>query len=547
MSTPFPPIVQLYRKNEKVIADILNRPLTQLDQRTKSLNEQLQGSKINSSLVLYGVTLSGENVKTGSPVWKDDVGVFNPAFAELKLSNDNITYELSDSALPWGVVQDKLSSTTGNVLLYGIMELSESRLLDILLENTPKDGVVFISATPNTEGKLTYRRPPYGVAVGLVKKTNQLNNQGEPVYNFLVCPRWNDPYEDHIHYRANLSTDMAMWDNSFDSGLAPAGALFRYKVEDDDDLNKLWPPIPVNAAHIERDGVTANTTDNDPEIVVDPYGIWWIDYENDPNDYSRIEIYYSRMTFKTSNAVVTSLAPGNDAVKIINAFGDDAKTGDLEISFNFTIDEDVSEVEGLAVKEIEGATVKYGDVVDSLSTSTPQVVQLLGPEAGTGKKGNVEINVYPLPLRESGMSFSELNNVEIESSGGVFYLLLNKNGTMISRFRIPTATGEGEFDCVINLNIWARSAGTMPATLGLDYLIITDVPDVSSPSPFVPSYEAGTISMPTGSRSAGDMFVASGVLGDKVKPGDIVFIRLSRGSDSYGNIGIVDQWWSLEV
>lgn len=547
MTTPFPQTIQLHLPDGPLTAEATNIPLEQLSQRTLSLNKQFKDAQISSSLVLYNVSLSGLNAKVGMPVWLDENNVYQPAFAQLKLASDGITYTLSDSALPWGVVRSKSSPTTGDVLMYGLMELTETHLLAILVENEIREEVVFLSATPNTEGKLTYRRPPYGVAVGLIRSTNKVNANGETIYSFLVCPRWNDPYEDHIHYRATLKNDLSdnMWADDFDSTLAPAGARFRYRIEEDSDLNKLWPPIPLKAVHIERDGVTANTTDDEPEIVVDPFGIWWIDYENDPDDYSRLEIYYSRMTFKTSNAVVTSLSPGNDAVRIKNSAGQDAVTGDLSVEFSFTIDEDLSEVEGLAVKEIDGATVKYGGVVDSLSTSTPGVVELTGQTGENGTKGNVEINVYPIPLRDNSMSFSELNNVEVESSGGVFYLLLNKGGTMISRFRVPDSSGEGEFDCRINLNIWARSAGTLPATLGLDYMLISNIS--TTPGVFVPSFTSGTIAMPSGARTVGDMFIASAVLGDKVKAGDIVFVRLSRGSDSYGNIGIVDQWWSLEV
>lgn len=240
MPSPWIPAIENIINGEPVDQQVANRPHSQLAQRTEYLREILDAIGAGRSSFDVDSPLS-PSVEVGMALyWNADLKEFAPAIASLEFtSNGNFTGRISDQSYVVGVCTGKTSSTRGTVTFWGrVPSLDVSNVLD---DQTP--GPKFLS--PLEAGKFVSYKPPVGIYSMFVQVADD-PTQAE----VIIMPSPREVLEDHIHYALNLETTVAAtsgdqgWlvagDPSF-GGLAPAGAVYGYNINQDPAVYELFP------------------------------------------------------------------------------------------------------------------------------------------------------------------------------------------------------------------------------------------------------------------------------------------------------------------
>lgn len=552
-SNEFNPIVD----GQAVNANNTNRPIQTVEQRTRALKEQIDAALFGTSNVIREATVQSSEVKVGMPVYRNEDGVFCPSLAALDTAPDGATLQPADSAYVWGVVSHKYSNTVADIVTAGQFSLTTAELEAISVEGTAITGPVFLTPLASKKGHIQTTQPPIGVTVGIL---NGPDENGD--YLFHVNVKWGNPMEGHIHLHHRVPNN-TNWEAAaaYESrtGLdAPAGGVYHYRHDLDAVLSVLWPPIPIGAVHYDIDGVASDLVNN-TQILIDDSGIWWTDGVN-PHTAVRHDFYFTKMTFKTKSALVTSLRSNSTALTVKNSDGATAAVGDLYLDLGLTLGSSDDAFTGLAVKSHNDLTLNYGPVVEGLATDTPTFVQLEGtsfnhdgdPYVG----GLVRLNVLSPDLaREGPIEFIDVNNVEIDEASGLVYVALKNSsntGTFLGRFQTPYIGYTGDsFQVTLDMLVWSRAAGagTMP-DLDVEYLVVDRPATVETPASLSTSYTShpdGIKLSDVGSVSAGYYFRYSLVL-TTCDPGAVVYFQVSRnGVGGFaGDIGILNMRWRVD-
>jgi len=574
MSTPFPNKYVPLVNGQPVNAATINTPLNTLVQRTIALNEKITNALIGSATLQTEVPIFSSAVIAGMAVYRTAAGVFKAGLATLEIVGDGTTLQPSETAYIWGIVQTKFNSTLGNVVTAGSVRFTETQLRAVMNIGSDDDipiGLLFLSATPGKAGYLTPTRPPIGITVGDLQGPDGYDGD-EPLYTLLVNIGWKDPMEGHIHYHArldtidedgstNLSTNaldqwegVDAWEAAHPGHTAPAGAVYRYVHETDDNLKNLWPPIPIGAVHYDIDGVAADLVNNE-EILIDTDGIWWMDAIYLPTLY-RHDFYYTRMTFKTNGACVTSLTPKDSSITITNSNEEDASVGDLIIGVNLSLDTDTADPNGLALKSVDGLVLANGPVVDGIRISSGSGT-ITGSSTYSDGSNTYQTGLLSLALtdptsREGVISFSEIDGLILESINNIDVLTFKKSvaATLKGRISLPGVGLASGVSLKLQFIVWPRAVGTM-IDLPMTYLkIAKPTTSPATPSTLVTTYTSITDGLELSGLGAiattSKYSLFEVALPSTYNPGDIIYFTITRSSsDGYaGDISLLDMRWA---
>lgn len=568
MATAFPQNTRNIKEGSPVSSGNVNAPLNNLYQRTISLKEKIDNAILGSVVTIHEQPVEGQNVLPGMPVYKDTDGIFKPGLASTEVQADGATVALSDKGYIWGVVLYKHSSVLADIVTAGTIAIKENDLKAITVDGEVHTGPLYLSATPGKDGYITHVKPPLGVVIALVQGPNGVED-GQNVYSMLINLGWKNVLEGHIHYHVDLSATVAAtkaalgtnkgWipaDDAYwaaNGVTAPAAAEYGYVIDNDSSLKNIWPPIPIGAIHYDVDGVAQDVVDFSDDVLIDSEGIWWTSATSTTISTKRHDFYFTRMTFKTSDSLVTSIKRIDNSIILRDKNGDEVAVGspvagDVEMGLNIAIDTEESVLTGKAIKEISGNIAKEGPVVDKITTDTPATVAL------SANTGEVVLSVTAAEGRDGPVDFTELDGAELQEVDGVYYVALGNNDSITGRFRIPTTGISSALDVTINFLLWLRAAGTLPARLDFEYHVISPPENANTPAAYSPSFTAtnndddlslGSAVISTNSEK----MLASVTIPETVAAGDTIYFRVSRSaSDGYsGDIGILSQWWTTAI
>jgi hypothetical protein len=422
-------LVDLINDGEAVRAATPNRPLGQLASRTQHLKGLLDVIAAGEALLMVDVLIDAD---VGDAVYYDSVSkTYKPALAALEPDPIGGWFNIASSSYVVGIVLSKTTATRGNLWTTGVFRNFD--LTATIDGDSTIPGPYYLST--QKPGKLVLQKPAIAVYT--------LFNRGDNCAHLQPAPR--DVLEDHIHYRFelfaqpagthNLMTitsddvhriitpdpDAAGWlpaDHPIFNGAAPAEAKFGYNFSQHPELQKVFPPQPVESSYIERNGIGLPLGSTRPVARVDRNGIWWFDncygaapwapefpgaildippvdssssssssssptgpvFDcQTPLEYlpghgeSRLDemtlfLWHSKMVFKTDKNVVLKLKPCEGSpIQVLSCDeGEPAETGELclALDLNFQITENQAGFR--ALKEIDGETFRRGLIVEGL-------------------------------------------------------------------------------------------------------------------------------------------------------------------------------------
>lgn len=427
----YPALVDLVKNGERVRAETPNRPLRQLADRAQHLKNRLDVSQLGETLFVFDVPIDAEK---GEVVYFNaETKKYEKALAAAETDTVSGVFDITDSSFVIGIVHAKTSATRGNLATNGLLRGFD---LTNTIDGDPTESGPYYLSTQKP-GKLTRQKPPISLFV--------LFNRGDSCAHFQ--PDQRDFLESHIHFRFNLfaqpagthncvdfgdglvhtivtsDPDLPGWlpaDHPIFNGAAPADAKFGYNFSQHPELQKVFPPIPVESVFIDRNGIGVDLESECPEAVVDRNGLWWfkncfgaapwppdfpdcivespsspspsspaspsspsspaapcdcltpLDYlpghGTDRLDKMFLRLWFTRMVFKTDQSVVTRLKPcAGSPIKVLSCDElVDAETGDLclDLDLNFAVDENIAGFQVL--KNIIGSTFKRGPVTEGL-------------------------------------------------------------------------------------------------------------------------------------------------------------------------------------
>lgn len=276
---------------EPVDARTSGRAGRALEQRTAYLKARLEALEGGQAVVLWEQTVA-EDVRVGMPVYFDPANArFDKALAAVDTDAAGVLAGAATADVV-GVVSYKHNATLADVVVAGraVIDLTESA------GAAAAGGRYFLSG--REAGKLTLQRPGVSVPVLVAAGADDV------VY---VNPQLRDLADSHLHFKIDLYTQPAGelsppeaggrhtiadpdpndpgWlpaGHEAFGGAAPAGAKFGYNLAQHPELERLWPPLPAEAAALvlfrAEDGGYGVELPLGPGgvAVVDEAGLWWM-------------------------------------------------------------------------------------------------------------------------------------------------------------------------------------------------------------------------------------------------------------------------------
>jgi len=589
---PFPNSPQFVKPGEPVASGVVNRAPAVMDARTNYLLALLNTASTGSAIFARQVTVA-PSVVPGNAVY------FNPATSRYEAALSAATTNVDGvpvtaaSAHAWGVIFTKDASNLADILLVGFAALDITAALEP--GQTLTAGLYYLSRS--TPGALTQVRPPVAMPI--------LRSDGAG--NVMVNPAWEDPLTEHVHSCIQLRAAPAGthtysgngphvitnpdpfvpgWlpaDHQVFNGTAPSRAVFGYNISADKQLKSVWPPVPVNFAVLEKDGIQVQ--DGPVGLVIfDKNGIWWTSNEygqvpfpdhihTDPEIISQwsqpsstmpdnyeyemqLKLYFTKPTFLTDQTVVTSLQSIDPRVQVICADDGQAFYGPLQIALDLIFMLGGNDTPGFNVfKSFNPATQTFatGPVCSGIYTLSSSL-KLYSPLTETVVIDDVEQNVFRGDIgidifnntgRELFTELVRLDGVEEEYVNDVMYLGFDPQELQSFRsvIRVPQTLDTARPAMTLQFRILGLGAGNLPA-LTLTYLRVpaalsSPVSPVTLPDVADQSLTINTAFTTTAANQYADIQSASFL----VEPGDDVFFTLKRSaSDVYPyQVGVIRQ------
>tara|TARA_R110000851_G_scaffold52690_14_gene125442 strand:+ start:10517 stop:12334 length:1818 start_codon:yes stop_codon:yes gene_type:complete len=592
--------IKFIKEGEPVSPGTPNRPLQQLDQNINYLWELIQAAELGSTVYARSQTVIS-TLKVGQPVYLNTATAqFEPAFAATDTDSATGYLVVPDQAQVWGIVAEKHNATLADILLFGYADIDISEAIGQLPGSSVAAGTWYLSGA--SAGQLTLQQPPVTIPVC---KTD-LNG------GVFVNPSFVDFLENHRHYVFDLemlpagtvtpppvggthvitaadSNDVG-WlpaDDAIFGGNAPAGAKFGYNLSQNDSLDGVYPPVPLQSASIlmQRPSVWDTALERkwygeqlmEDLVIIDRNGVWWMSdcYDAVPwptdldtsssvsesygvcdpggKEYS-LKLYYTRVGFATDNTVVRSIKSLDERLVITCADKTDpATTGDLDIDLDLTLMIGEQDVAGYIVfKGFDAATNTFslGPVAEGVY-ATSSNVQLTSPDQTTDGSGNtvyhgpIGLGVLTQTTQELSSQLVRLDGVT-EENFPVLYLGMPDDvaASYVVKFEVPSdAPASSTF--TFRPRILGRAAGTLPQLTASYYKAGRPVDGLNTPLDITQSYVAltmVTVATLTGANQA----VEASSDSFSVDPGDTVYVQLERTpedvSDAYaGELGIMQQ------
>jgi len=265
----------------------------------------------------------------------------------------------------------------------------------------------------------------------------------------------------------------------------------------------------------------------------------------------RLLLSFTKMTFATSNTMVTSLVAAENSGLIIRCrtSGDPASTGNLEIDFDLDIlVSDETDTGHIVFKKLENGQFTRGPVLEGLISGGGEVtITSTAPTAGNPvvHQGIATVSFSSTAtLRELETQLVRLADTTEEFYESIPFLGMKagKDASYTAKINVPTVGLPADPKLKLRFRFLGRAAGTLPSLS----FSIRKVPKNASLG------AAGALSLPT-TDSAITVSMAEVVAADEyieaesslfdIDPGDIVYFTVTRSSaDGYpGLIGILQQ------
>jgi hypothetical protein len=375
--------VPLVADGDPVKASVTNAPTIVLSDRTAALKALFDSIEKSQQLLLRDAPIDTD-VEEGHVVFFESATfVHNTALALYRsLETVNGRIEPAEKAIATGVVINKTSANSGDILMAGVATLSTAALTILFDSVVPTQQRYFLSAL--VAGTVQADAPPLKIPI-----VQYLGNNTIRVFQ----PDFEPLTHDHRIY--TLYPADWLGSGSFDPEIVPAGALFGYDLTSlsatSQSLSEiLLPAIGEVEMVYDPAGPCAEAGLHvDPDLfIVDENGIWWLGAS-----VSTCELRaYATVADVQGLAVlhsIQSLTPDN--IEIINA------NGRVTVNFKEFVD-NTGNAGSEVVKDIQGNELVKGLVVEQLLAGLGIV---LTPSGGQGQVtvGLIEQQDLLLPAR----------------------------------------------------------------------------------------------------------------------------------------------------
>lgn len=537
----YPTNISFIQSGEPITAEVAGRPDKQLANRTDALKKQLDSSAAFQAIVAYSVPIDS-SCEVGMPVyWNEDYSWFSPASVGVQEGCDSGSFETSKCADVIGLIYKKLTNTTADLILFGVIDFPEikSRLNDI--------GRFYLGYEP---GSLTHNSPVVEVPLGSVIGPKDPCDTG---YYIFVNPEYARRHFNHQHFTKELKTLSANWISTDDEAGAPTGAVYKYDI-DEVSFKKLFPPIPTSAYSFEIDWMDEDETAGykiagSDIILLNNYGIWWMTGDASPVG-KKIRLNYSRIDYANNNTVVTSLQPGEESPIVFTDCADEeSKSGDLYAKLVVSDTQIVStDYNGKALQSIDSQLKQHsipavhgivpgnGNVIikstnDFIEGAKTYQSGLLTISAKTYSK-DYELQPQVVKLEDA-----------IESTwNSIPYIAFpyNRTSSIISKMEIPGTFGN-ELTLAIRFLMLAPIVGTWSG-FTVEYMRIprpSAVNTAESTAPWLGFMSIGTIGANQSVTRSSTVELQTENI--SVSEGDTIILRVRRAAESgyAANIGII--------
>lgn len=592
---PFKRKIDLINDGQAVRAGTTNTPLRDLQNNINYLKDVFDAAFLGEAVFAREQTVEAD-AKVGQPVYyRASTQKFERAIAAIDTDQPTGEPLVAATSQVWGVVYEKHSATSADLLLFGYAELDLSQSVD----DTVTAGVYYLSA--QTPGKLVKQRPGVSVAV--------LKSDGEG--RVFVQPQLRESIEDHRHYKFELvcepagdvsppspgdrheisNTDASIegWlpaHHPVFEGKAPANAAFGYNISQA-AWKDLWPPIPTSSAYLEWDKGEDKTRTGmgvplgpDGLCVLNADGIWWLSdcYQDVPwpvsldtadsetfpesdesdeiecprNLYMRLTLWFTRMLFKTSASVVTSLRAKEGSRLSVTCYptGDAAETGDLELDLDLDfVSGPTDKLGSLVFKELDGVTFGRGYVVEGIKPSGNNVT-MTGTVTRRQTPGDTDTPLLYQGIVSIGL-LTDINGKElpvdlirVTNVSEEHYLDLpalglppDEESEFRGKITVPADGIADGTELKIRLMLLGRVDGTLP-DLEVSY---RRIPAGSTTPQAIPTADTDLADI-TGVAVDADQYVSLESESFEIVAGDQVYFTIRRLDDGYtGEIHVIDQ------
>ena len=261
----FQELIDLIRDGELVSAAIANRSPQQLDQNVRYLRDVIEAALLGETLFARNKVVEVD-AKVGMAMYYDYVSqTWKRALGGVETVSETGQLKTTRASQVWGVIYQKLTSTSADILLAGTADIDLTEAVD----DTIDEGAIYFLSN-SAPGKLITTDQPVSVAV---LQTAGLNADGS--HKVLVNTSFQDLLTNHRHYKfvlqavpagthvipdfgephqiTNPDSSIEGWlpaDDAVFNGKAPTGAKWGYNLSVS-GLNDLWPPIPTENAVLE--------------------------------------------------------------------------------------------------------------------------------------------------------------------------------------------------------------------------------------------------------------------------------------------------------
>lgn len=574
-----------------------------LEQRTNYLRDLLESIEAGRLLTLLNQTIDIDVQEGHAVYWDVESQSFKQALAAVENDDETHTLQATASADCLGICVMKSGPTTGTIGNLGTIYLSSDAIAN-MIDGEPGTGRYYLSAS--NAGKLVRQRPAVTVAVVNVLGPANACESGSWVY---INPQMRDFIEDHVHYQIKLVNDVAGTHSPPDSGdthvitspnaalagwlpaghasfngAAPTGAKFGYNLAAHEELDQVWPPIPLTAAILE---IHQRDLDDAPTYIsglrrvpadyykIDANGIWWMtdcynhvpwDTRLDtsgslslsmldcpPDTETQVILSFLKMTFATDKTVVTSLQPAADQpLTFTNCSGIPATTGDLLASLDIATAVNPTVIRGgVVLKTVTDPSLSFrkGWVAEALYAGSEEVVlsgshqELLDPDEVESSEnpmlhqGIIRIDVQPdTGNRELSPQIIRLGDAVEREYKKITYIgfQYNRKSAIRMRFNVPPSGLPDNPKMVIRALMFGLASGPWSA-MTLTYYRITR-PVSGSPVSLTEGDTSLTFDVVTptdnydgsGGNLPADRAIEIQSSQFTVQPGDTIFVSLTR-------------------
>lgn len=536
--------------NDPVTAPIANRPLRQLKEQTDELHSKFETTEAGNTLI-YREIPCDPSVRVGMAVyWDVENQCCKPAYLNAELNDVTQEYITGTPADCIGLVYRKNSSYSADILISGIVDFPE---ISVYLKGNT--GRFYLSSTPGELTCMTSSHAfPLGVALGPIGPCDD-------AYRVYFNPSFTNTVLQHQHFKIDLVPQLvsdkitAGWRRPDSDDEKPDGTYLIYNCEADENLRKVWPPIPLEAVSFTADwasnetiGGKELTVNKDSSLIfVDSKGIYWMtdtivpytnEVQSDPFKEYRITVNFSKIRYSNRNNFVTSLQPdAQQPFRFVDCKGHESNVGDLYAQFtlkdNYT---DSTDYDGYSLKRFTDdwkservATVNAIRVTGNVSVRSTRELTIDDKKYYAGA---VNIDVSPFaPDTEISPQIIKVGAAQEREIYNITYLGLPAGRTSSLRLKFEIPSNYTESACTFKLRMQCIAAiSGVYANATITYIRVprANQGDVSLNDLIaqpIPEYQDQLARDVT----AGKMFeVESGTV--EVMPGDTIIVIISRES-----------------